>query len=75
MRGPGTTNTFDAKKSGFSKVARGNQKDDGLSNLNNQEISDTLKGLNGQLTKEQKARRIRNVQKKDSEKGTGTGRR
>ncbi|MCD7902000.1 MAG: RHS repeat-associated core domain-containing protein [Bacteroides sp.] len=86
LRSNSTTNTFDANSSGFSKVARGNQKDDGLSNLDDYEIANALKGLKGKLSKEQKAykqrlkkeeksREKRNIQKKNSEKGVGTGRR
>ncbi|MDR2955001.1 MAG: hypothetical protein LBV43_07965 [Prevotella sp.] len=69
----------------FSKTARGNHRDDGLRDWTDEEIAGALGGLTGQLTKEQKAlkqrltkeqkvRGNRNVQKKGTEKGTGTGR-
>lgn len=69
----------------FSKTARGNHRDDGLRDWTDEEIAGALGGLTGQLTKQQKAlkqrltkeqkvRGNRNVQKKGTEKGTGTGR-
>jgi RHS repeat-associated protein len=69
----------------FSKVARGNHSDDGLRDWTDSEIASEIKRLSGNLSKEQKAlktrlqkeqkvRGQRNQQKKNSEKGTGTGR-
>ncbi len=69
----------------FSKVARGNHSDDGLRDWTDSEIASEIKRLSGSLSKEQKAlktrlqkeqkvRGQRNQQKKNSEKGTGTGR-
>jgi len=69
----------------FSKTPRGKHRDDGLQDWIDADNAGSTAGLAGQLakeykalkqrlTKEQKVRGNRYVQKKGTEKGTGTGR-